>query len=113
MVVRVHPRVHQKRPWLAEADVADAWEHYWRLQPRFSTEPTRYEAVGFDQRGRLLEMVAIIERRGDQQVYLVFHAQECTPAFLAQMGCSPTEIRNLIGGSSHGHGTSGGQRLSR
>ena len=60
--------------------------------------------MGHTPRARLLEMVAVIEEGDGYQIYVVFHARECTRAFLAQMGCSQVEINSLIGGSGHGQG---------
>ena len=102
MRVIVHPRVHQQHPEILDQDVIEAWENYWRMRPRLSVDPTRYEAVGFDPKGRLLEMVAVVERRRDGEVYRVFHALEARPVFLEQMGCTPEEISEL-GGTRHDH----------
>jgi len=92
----------QKRPQIQDQDVVAAWDSYWRMQARLADGPTRYDAVGFDTKGRLLEMVAVIEVRGGQEVYTVFHARKATAAFLAQLGFSPLEVRNLLGGQRHG-----------
>ena len=65
--VVVHPRVMDRHPELAEDDVIVAWENYVRMARR---ENDQAIAIGFDNNGRAIEMVAK-EKDGD---YLVYHA---------------------------------------
>ena len=67
--VRVHPRVAEKRPWLHEEDVLHAWGSRLALAER---PDGQLVALGFDAKGRQLEMVAL-SSRGE---VLIFHAQE-------------------------------------
>ena len=70
-MARIHPRVSERHPELSEDDVRHAWDN------RFA-EATRSDvagywqviAIGADQKGRLVEMVASLQG-GD---WLVFHA---------------------------------------
>ena len=65
--VVVHPRVMERHPELSEDDVVAAWNAYVRMTRR---EENQAIAIGFDDKGRALEMVAK-EANGD---YLVYHA---------------------------------------
>lgn len=67
--VIVHPRVMERHPEIAEEDVKMAWCNYIRMMRR-SGDDDHAVAVGFDGKGRALEMVAK-ESGGD---YLVYHA---------------------------------------
>lgn len=67
--VFVHPRVPERHPELSEADVLEAWANCRRWAPRLSTGEC--VAVGFDARGRFVEMVAVRSTDGD---WLVYHA---------------------------------------
>jgi hypothetical protein len=67
----VHPRVHERHPELLDRDVIAAWETALLSTPRTEKNPNEYLAVGFDGRGRLLEMVAV---RLDGCDWLIYHA---------------------------------------
>jgi hypothetical protein len=69
--ISVHPRVCKRHPELAECDVLTAWENSIISTPRISKNPDEYIAVGFDEKGRLIEMVAIRCAIGD---WLIYHA---------------------------------------
>lgn len=65
--VIVHPRVMERHPESDEQDVREAWQCYVRMARR---DNSHVVAVGFDGRGRALEMVAK-EADGD---FLIYHA---------------------------------------
>ena len=65
--VVVHPRVMERHPELSEDDVREAWNGYVRMTRR---ENDQVITVGFDMKGRAVEMVAK-ESSGD---YLIYHA---------------------------------------
>ena len=65
--VVVHPRVMERHPELSEDDVREAWNGYVRMVRRGDDQTV---AVGFDAKGRAVEMVAK-ESVGD---YLIYHA---------------------------------------
>lgn len=67
----VHARVHIRHPELEDSDVETAWNSAMVSVPRLSKNPSEYVALGFDGKGRLLEMVGIRSSTGD---WLIFHA---------------------------------------
>ena len=69
--VVVHPRVHERHPEVSAEDVLSAWKHAIRSAPRVDDSRT-WVSVGVDVKGRLLEMVAVHNGRGD---WLVYHAK--------------------------------------
>ena len=58
-MVSIHSRIHNRHPELNESDVLHAWRNQYRMAIKFTDSGLRYIAVGFDQNGRELEMVAI------------------------------------------------------
>lgn len=64
----VHPRVMDRHPELSEDDVISAWKGYVRMARR-EGEDTYLVAVGFDDKGRAIEMVAVETIEGDWYVY--------------------------------------------
>ena len=66
--VVVHPRVMERHPELSEDDVVAAWNAYVRMTRREGDE-SYLVAVGFDVRGRAIEMVAVETIDGDWYVY--------------------------------------------
>ena len=82
--VVVHKRVNMRHPDISDKDVVYAWMHDVKSRRRPKTEPTQYAAVGFDPRGRLLEMCAIYNE--GQSVFVVYHAMEATPKMLRELG---------------------------
>lgn len=69
--VTVHKRVFRRHPELSEADVLTAWDNALMSTPRLAKDPDEYVSLGFDGKGRLLEMVAIRNKAGG---WLIFHA---------------------------------------
>ena len=55
-----------------EQGVLTAWENAIRSAPRPEKDPDEYVAIGFDSKGRLIEMVAIRESSGD---WMLYHAK--------------------------------------
>jgi hypothetical protein len=82
----VHPRVRQKRPEIADADVASAFEHAIASQARLRVSPIRVIGAGPDRSGRMLEWAAtpLLGQAG----WLVFHATPATPRMLRELGLS-------------------------
>lgn len=78
--IQVHPRVHQRHPEIKDEDAIAAWTMAIRSVARVWKDPDQYVAVGFDGRGRLLEIVAARDGVGD---WVIFHA--LTPPTKATM----------------------------
>lgn len=69
--VEVHGRVHLRHPELDDEDVVYAWENAIMSAPRIFKNPDEYVSLGFDGKGRLIEMVAVRNEFGE---WLVYHA---------------------------------------
>lgn len=82
--VVVHERVTLRHPDVSNEDVVYAWHHKVKSLRRPNTEPTQYAAVGFDPRGRLLEMCAVRDIDNDRMV--VYHAMRATRNMLSELG---------------------------
>ena len=67
----IHPRVFARHPELDEASVTSAWNGAVMSTPRLDRRPDEYLAIGFDAKGRLIEMVGV---RGDLGNWLIYHA---------------------------------------
>lgn len=67
----VHPRVVKRHPELDEEGIKNAWNNALVSTPRIEKDPDQYIALGFDNDGRLLEVVATRLSNGD---WLIFHA---------------------------------------
>ena len=67
--IDVHPRICARHPELSEEDVIAAMRGMVRYRQRPEGE---YIAVGFDGRGRFLELVYVYDARLDG--FLVYHA---------------------------------------
>ncbi|MBT1171801.1 hypothetical protein JS528_00180 [Bifidobacterium sp. MA2] len=80
--VIVDPRVHERHPDVSDYSVRVAWSDVVRFMPREGTDPLRYVAVGYDEQGRLLEMVAVLDA-ADR--WHVFHAMKATPKVLHEL----------------------------
>ncbi len=68
MIARVHPRVLQRHPDLSCGDVVTAWRGCHAAAVRVPGE--REVRLGFDNKGRELEMVGVMLETG----WLVYHA---------------------------------------
>lgn len=71
MRVEVHPRITQRHPSLSEEDVRNAWRKLIAWRPRFHLDCEQCIAIGTDQKGRLIEMVATKAKDGR---WVIFHA---------------------------------------
>jgi hypothetical protein len=70
--VEVHERVFRRHKDLFEEDVLGAWNSRVKCQMRTGPWPPQYVAVGFDGKGRALQMVASYDPLRD--AVLIFHA---------------------------------------
>lgn len=70
-MVFVLDRVPERHPELSKEDVEVAWECAAAHMPRIDARPFEYIAVGFDARGRAIEMLG---RRNDAGDWIVYHA---------------------------------------
>ena len=71
--VEVDPRIGRLHPELSDDDVLFAWEHTVKWSVR--QQSNDYAAIGFDEKGRTVEMVAARLR---DDALLIYHAR--TPA---------------------------------
>lgn len=67
----VHGRIMERHPELTPDDIAHAWGNRIASGNRLLIDLNQIVAVGFDSRGRMVEMVAVIDSNGET---LVFHA---------------------------------------
>ncbi len=70
--VFVLDRVVERHPDLAKEDAAHAWAFCIKSMPRLGKEPEEHVGIGYDAKGRLVEVVAIRNSVGD---WLIKHAQ--------------------------------------
>ena len=88
MTILVHPRIVKRHPEVSEEDVRFAWEHAADRALRVdSPNFPEYLCVGFDARGRSLEMVGAQTADG----WLIYHAM--TPPSKKTL----SELRRLKG----------------
>jgi hypothetical protein len=69
--VFVDDRVTLRHPSISKEDAATAWTRCIRSRPRIDKDPNEYLAIGTDEKGRLLELVALRDAEGD---WLIYHA---------------------------------------
>ena len=69
--VFVSDRVSQRHPEVSKEDAAAAWKNCICSKPRVHKNPNEYIAVGYDEKGRLLELVVLRDSDGD---WLIYHA---------------------------------------
>jgi hypothetical protein len=74
--VSVHRRISESHPDISEVDVLTAWRGRVACQMRTGPWPPQYVAVGFDGKGRTLQMVATYDPMADET--LIFHAMSVT-----------------------------------
>lgn len=84
--VVVHHRIRERHPDVTEDDVRTAWNSQIKRRKREELHPPQYAAVGFDAKGRLLQMVAVYDPLND--VVLIFHAMRATWNMLNELGLS-------------------------
>lgn len=82
MKVRVHARVHAKRPEIQDTDAVTVFDSAIAKVAR-KTDPVQYVGVGIDNNGRLLEFVAV-ERELDE--WLIFHCAPPSKSVLKELG---------------------------
>ena len=66
-MTEIHPRIHERHPELTNNDISYAWEHPTLSATRIVKE--RELRVGFDLKGREIEMVGALTADG----WLVYH----------------------------------------
>jgi len=69
-IVFVHLRVIERHPELSEKNVLDAWNNCIHARRREDKDSNEYIAIGSDQNGRLIEVVAKL----DADAWLIYHA---------------------------------------
>lgn len=80
----VHPRVRERHPEITDEDVRKAWANCVRSAVRHDTGDV--VAVGIDERGRLVEIIA---RRVSVDALVVYHAfSPPTKKMLMELGLS-------------------------
>jgi len=82
--ITFHERIHKKHPDISVDDVQDAWKSRVKCQLRRGEWPPQYVALGFDRKGRALQMVAVYEPLTDG--VLVFHAMRVTGNVKKELG---------------------------
>lgn len=82
--VEVHKRVCEKHREFSEEDVLCAWNNRVVCQMRMGPWPPQYVAVGFDGKGRVLQMVAMYDP--EQDSVLIFHAMSLTTNVRKELG---------------------------
>jgi hypothetical protein len=82
--VTINPRIHQRHPELNDADVLAAWVGCIRAARRTRSAFDDFVAVGFDKKGRLLEMVAVLREDESWHIYHAFSPP--TSKVLAELG---------------------------
>lgn len=70
-MIVVLDRVTERHPYLSKADVRMAWRYAVVCLPRDNGRPFEYIALGFDVRGRPIEMLG--RRIGDDH-WAIWHA---------------------------------------
>lgn len=65
-------RVSERHPDITEEDAAHAWLFCKKSMMRIGKEPEEHVGIGYDEKGRLIEVVAI---RSDRGFWLIKHAQ--------------------------------------
>ena len=74
--IYVLDRIEQRHPDITKEDAAHAWEHCIRSMPRLGVEPEEHVGIGYDESGRLLEVVAIRNVNGDWLVSIVWFEEK-------------------------------------
>jgi hypothetical protein len=79
----VHPRIHKKHPEIEDQDVITAWTNAISMHKRTFDPPDYYAAAGFDNKSRILEMVAV---ESDEDEIIIFHAMRLTKKMRSELG---------------------------
>ena len=79
----VHPRNHQRHPEVSEEDVRTAWRNQIKRRKREGIHPPQYVAVGFDGKGRLLQIVVVYDPK--QDTVIAFHSMTATRKMLCEL----------------------------
>jgi hypothetical protein len=82
--VEIHERVCRKHGELSKDEVLKAWDGRIKCQMRTGPWPPQYVAVGFDGKGRALQMVAVYDPA--QDFVLIFHAMPLTGSVKQELG---------------------------
>ena len=82
--ILIHERINKKHPEVSAEDVLVAWKNRIRCQRRTGPWPPQYVAVGFDDKGRALQMVSIYDPIADE--VLIFHAMLVTKSVKKELG---------------------------
>ena len=69
--VFVDDRVPARHLDVSKQDAIDAWYDCVKSAPRLGKDPGEYLAIGFDRKGRQIELVAVRNADGD---FLIYHA---------------------------------------
>ena len=80
----VHHRICERHPDVTEDDVRTAWRNQIERRKREGLHPPQYAAVGFDAKGRLLQIVVVYDPLND--VVFAFHAMKATWSMLNELG---------------------------
>lgn len=85
-LVLVHDRILKRHPGIEKQDVINAWNNLVCKSRRMDGNEEYYSAVGFDRKGRALEMIALETFEG---YWFVFHAMTPpTKKILKELGLS-------------------------
>jgi uncharacterized protein YeaC (DUF1315 family) len=82
--ILVHKRIQEKHPEIFIDDVLEAWKSRIKCQVRTGPWPPQYVAIGFDKKGRALQMVAMYDPAKDE--LLIFHAMKATETVKKELG---------------------------
>lgn len=70
--IKALERINKRHPNVSKEDAIHAWRFCIRSMPRLDKELEEWVGIGMDVTGRLLEIVAIRNKRG---AWLIKHAQ--------------------------------------
>lgn len=82
MRIRVHPRVSMRHPEITDSDALEAFENTLRSRAR-DTYPLMWVGIGTDNKGRLLEYIAVED---EPNGWLIFHCMGTTKKTLIEIG---------------------------
>jgi hypothetical protein len=82
--IAIHSRISDNHPEISREDVLVAWNARIKCQMRVGPWPPQYLAIGFDGKGRALQMVAVHDPMRDET--LIFHAMKATVNVKKELG---------------------------